>query len=65
MLNHQPLYDKYGNVAYVDAGIHHEDLTNLSLDLHVNTDKLLGYDFKDFDDQSFYGTVYAVMSISA
>jgi len=59
MLNHQPLYDKYGNVAYVDAGIHHEDLTNLSLDLHVNTDKLLGYDFKDFDDQSFYGTVYA------
>ena len=59
MLNRQPIYDKFNNVAYITGGIHHEDLTNLSLDLHVDTDKFLGYDFKDFGDESFYGTVYA------
>ena len=59
MLEHQPLYDKYDNVAYLTGAITHEDLTNLCLDLHVATDRLLGYDFHDFGDQSFYGTVFA------
>ena len=59
LLDSLPIYDKYDNVGYLSGGIHHRDLTNLSLDLHVDTDKLLGYDFKDFGDQSFYGTVYA------
>ena len=59
MLNHQPLYDKHNNVAYVTGAIHHQDLTNLSLDLHVDTEKFLGYDFESFGDMSFYGTVLA------
>ena len=58
-ITHQPLYDKYENIAYLSGGIFHEDLTNLSLDLHVTTDNFLGYDFDDFGDQSFYGTVFA------
>ena len=53
------IYDKHDNVGYLTGAIHHEDLTNLSLDLHVDTDRLLGYDFSDFGDQSFYGTVFA------
>lgn len=53
------IFDKMGNKAYLSGGIHHQDLTNLSLDLYVNTDNFLGYDFHDFGDQSFYGTVYA------
>ena len=63
-ISHQPVYDKYDNVAYLDGGIFHEDLTNLSLDLHVSTDKFLGYDFDDFGDQSFYGTVFASGDVS-
>ena len=59
VLDSLPIYDKYDNVGYLSGGIHHRDLTNLSLDLHVSTDRLLGYDFHDFGDQSFYGTVYA------
>ena len=58
-LNHQPLYDKYGNVAYLSGGLHHHNLKNMSLDLQLSTDKILGYDFHDFGDQTFYGTVYA------
>ena len=53
------IYDMYDNVGYLSGAVHHQDLTNLSLDLHVDTDRLLSYDFPDFGDQSFFGTVYA------
>ncbi len=59
LIDSLPIHDKYNNVGYLSGAIHHEDLTNLSLDLHVDTDQLLGYDFHDFGDQSFYGTVFA------
>lgn len=59
LLDSLVIYDKTGNKAYLSGGIHHQDLTNLSLDLHVSTDNFLGYDFHDFGEQSFYGTVYA------
>ena len=59
LLDSLRIYDKYENVGYLSGAVHHEDLTNLSLDLHVATDRLLGYDFSDFGDQSFYGTVFA------
>ena len=63
LLDSLPVYDKYDNIGYLSGGVHHQDLTNLSLDLHVDTDKLLGYDFQDFGDQSFYGTVYAAGTV--
>ncbi len=53
------LKDRFGNIAYLSGGIHHRDLTNLSLDLHVDTEQFLGYDFTDFGEDSFYGTVFA------
>ena len=59
LLDRIPVYDKFDNVAYMSGGIHHIDLTQLTFDLEVDTDNLLGYDFKDFGDQSFYGTVFA------
>ena len=51
--------DKDGHRAYLSGGIHHEHLTNLSFDLYVDAENLLAYDFDDFGDSSFYGTVYA------
>ena len=62
-LNRLPIYDKYNNVAYLSGAIRHQDLTNLSLDLHVDTAELLAYDFHDFGDNSFYGTVLASGSV--
>ena len=59
LLNNQAVYDKYDNVGYLSGAIHHQDLKNLSLNLHVSTDKLLAYDFPDFGDMAFYGTVFA------
>lgn len=59
ILNRIPVYDKYGNLAYLSGGVHHQHLTHLTFDLYVSTDNLLAYDFKDFDGGSFYGTVFA------
>jgi len=53
------VYDRYDNMAYLSGGIHHEHLTSLTFDLDVVTSNLLAYDFHDFGESSFYGTVYA------
>ena len=58
-LNRIPIYDREGNEAFLSGGIHHQHLTNLSFDLAVDTEKLLAYDFHEFGDNLFYGTVYA------
>ena len=57
-LDSVPIYDRFGQKAYLSGGIHHEHLTHLTFDLEVATDRLLAYDFSDFDDGSFYGTVF-------
>ena len=53
------IVDALGNEGTLSGGIHHEHLTNLSFDLHVAADNLLAYDFTDFGESTFYGTVYA------
>ena len=58
-LKRMTVLDKDGHRAYLSGGIHHEHLTNLSFDLYVDAENLLAYDFDDFGDSSFYGTVYA------
>lgn len=57
-LNRLAITDKDGNRGWLNGGIHHKHLTNLSYDLSVEADNLLAYDFKDFGDETFYGTVY-------
>ena len=58
-LKNMRIIDALGNEGILSGGIHHEHLTNLSFDLHVEADNLLAYDFKDFGESTFYGTVYA------
>lgn len=58
-LHRIPIYDAYNHVAYMAGAIHHKNLTQLSYDLNVHADNFLGYDFKDFGDDTFYGTVFA------
>lgn len=51
--------DVTGNVGFVNGNIHHKHLTRLSYDLNVRAQNLLAYDFRDFGNEVFYGTVYA------
>jgi len=58
-LNRIPLHDREGHSAFLTGGIHHQHLTNLTFDLEAEADNLLAYDFSDFGESAFYGTVYA------
>ncbi len=54
-----PVYDTTNNKGILTGGIHHKELTDMTYDIYVNAQNLLAYDFKDFDENTFYGTVYA------
>ena len=58
-LKNMRITDALGNEGTLSGGIHHKHLTSLSYDLHVEADNLLAYDFTDFGESTFYGTVYA------
>ena len=58
-----PIYDKNGRMGILTGGIHHKNLTRLTYDIYADTENLLAYDFKDFGDDTFYGTVYANGSV--
>ena len=58
-LNRVLIHDKDGHEAWLSGGIHHKHLTSLTFDLEAETDNLLAYDFPDFGESAFYGTVYA------
>jgi len=51
--------DKYQNSAFISGGIHHENLSNLTFDLDVETHKLLAYDFPDYGNEVFCGHILA------
>ena len=63
-LHNMRIYDALGSEGTLSGGIHHEHLTNLSYDLFVRADNLLAYDFNDFGESTFYGTVYASGDVS-
>lgn len=58
-LHNMIVYDVDGNSGILSGGIHHKHLTSMTFDLFVEADNLLAYDFKDFGESVFYGTVYA------
>ena len=63
-LHQMQLFDKYGNMGILSGGIHHQSLTNLSYDLYVDASNLLSFDFKDFGESTFYGTVFATGDVA-
>ena len=62
-LQHCAIYDKEGHKATVDGYLHHQHLTRMTFDLSIEAENLLGYDFKDFGSEIFYGTVYGTGSV--
>ena len=58
-LHNMMVLDREGHQGILSGGIHHKHLTKLSYDLNLTADNLLAYDFTDFGESTFYGTVYA------
>lgn len=53
-----PIYDHQGHQATVNGHLRHQHLTNMTFDLTVDAENLLAYDFHDFGNDTFYGTIY-------
>ncbi len=51
--------DRNGNYGTVNGSLYHKHLTKLSYDIGVKAHNLLAYDFRDYGDNTFYGTVFA------
>ena len=58
------IYDAYGRKGVMTGGIHHHDLTDLTYDIYVDADNLLSYDFHEFGDDTFYGTVFVTGQVA-
>lgn len=64
IIKRAPIYDIYNNVGHVSGGIHHRNLSRLSYDIDIETDGLLVYDFKNFNGNTFYGTIFGSGDVS-
>ncbi|MBQ9286006.1 MAG: translocation/assembly module TamB [Bacteroidaceae bacterium] len=64
------IYDKYhgtdsrAHSGVINGEVRYQHFKNLSYDFKIHANELLGYDFHDFGDQTFYGTVYADGDVS-
>lgn len=54
-----PIFDIHNQKGIVSGALHHKYLKDLSYDLGVKADNLLAYDFREFGDNTFCGTVFA------
>ncbi len=59
LFDHAAIYDKDGHTGSVTGSIDHDYLSNFTFDLGIHANNLLAYDFKDFGESTFCGTVYA------
>ncbi len=59
-----PIYDIRDHQGIVTGGIHHNYLTHLTYDLYIHAEDLLAYDFPDFGEDTFYGTVYGTGDVA-
>ena len=59
------VYDQFGHPgnpghqAKIDGHLMHDYFKNLRYNFNIKAENLLGYDIKEFGDESFYGTVFA------
>ena len=51
--------DRDGNIGILEGSINHTNLSKFNVDLDIKAKNLLCYDFKQFGDETFCGTVYA------
>lgn len=52
-----------GHYANVNGHLMHTNLNNLKFNFDIDAHNLLGYDFKEFGEESFYGTIYATGNV--
>ena len=59
IFNGDTVRDCNGNVAIVTGALHHRNLSHLTYDIDVDAHNFLCYDFRNYGDMNFFGTVFA------
>ncbi|MBR1469027.1 MAG: translocation/assembly module TamB [Prevotella sp.] len=59
LLQRDTIFDAYGHIGIVNGVLRHQSLTRLTYDIGIEAQNLLAYDFRDFGNDTFCGTVYA------
>ena len=59
LFDHAVIHDQEGHSGDVTGSVDHEHLSNFTFDLGIRANNLLAYDFKEFGESTFCGTVYA------
>ena len=50
--------DRDGNMGVLTGALYHENLRRLSYNMNLNAHRLLSYDKHNFDDNSFFGSIW-------
>ena len=58
LFKNDTIYDAHGHIGIVNGALHHKSLKNLTYDFDIEAQELLAYDFRDFGNDTFCGTVY-------
>ena len=53
------IYDRNNHHGIITGSVDHDYLSDFTFDINVSADNLLSYDFREFGDDTFCGTVYA------
>ena len=62
--NNDTIYDTEKNIGIITGALYHHNLSHLTYDLNIQAKKLLSYDTKGLNDNSFYGHVFATGNCS-
>ena len=56
------IFDRNNHAGVVNGALHHKYLSSMTFDFNIEAENLLAYDFHDYGNQTFFGTVYATGS---
>ena len=59
ILENDSITDRDGNMGLLNGTVRHHNLSQWAYDINVAADNLLAYDFHEFGESTFFGTVYA------
>lgn len=62
VFNADTIRDRNGNIGVVTGKLRHKNLTRLTYDLDIDARNLLCYDFRTYNNSTFYGTVFGTGS---
>ena len=59
VFSNDTIRDRDNHIGIINGRLHHDHLSDLSYDVRVTAQNLLAYDFREYGEDTFFGTVWA------